>query len=264
MKSMPKLMIMFMLFFVGCDHDVPGNLPNIKPASELPVFTKHVNEIEIADSFNNTDPTMVLGVIVERTNGLVHSFDSFLKDDAQTERKSVSEIAFRDFLENSVVAEAEWLTFLKGQVNDSTRAELTVTEISNASISISSINKDKLQAFAQTIAKEKRDDYGVVIAYRDFVVSASFFKEQAIEGNVNGYGAKIGGKWFGKHEGLSADHKVIAVWSPLPFVIDNVSSSNSSIRTMPLTTLTEKALEDGKIRISPLGKQRQFKLLHRP
>ena len=264
MKSMAKLLIMPMLFCAGCDHAVPGNLPNIKPASELPVFTKHVNEIEIADSFNNTDPTMVLGAVVERTNGLVHSFDSFLTDDAQVERNSISEIAFRDFLENSVVAEAEWLTFLRGQVSDSTRAEVTVTEIADASIGISSINKDKLEAFAQTIAKDKRDDYGVVVAYRDFVVSASFFKEQAIEGNVNGYGAKIGGKWFGKHEALRADHKVIAVWSPLPFVIEKVSSSDRTIRSIPLTTVTEKALKEGKIRISPLEKPRQFKLLHRP
>lgn len=259
MKSMLILIIMSILFCIGCD-DVPGNLPNIKPASQLPVFTKHVNEIEIADSFNSADPTMVLGAIVERTNSLVHSFDNFLKENAQAERKSISEIAFREFLENSLVAEAEWLTFLNGKVNDSTRVEVTVTEISNASISISSIDKDKLQAFAQTIPKEKRDDYGVVIAYRDFVVNASFFKEQSIEGNMNGYGAKIGGKWFGKHEGLSADHKVIAVWSPLPFVIENVSSSDRTTRVMPLTVLTDKALKDGKIRISPLDRRRQFKL----
>jgi len=263
MKSMLKLMIMSMLFCFGCD-DVPGNLPDIIPASQLPVFTKHVNEIEIADSFNNADPTMVLGAIVERTNGLVHSFDNFLKEDAQAERKSISEIAFREFLENSVVAEAEWLTFLKGKVNDSTRAEVTVTEISNASIGISSINKDKLQAFAQTVPNEKRDDYGVVIAYRDFVINASFFKEQSIEGNMTGYGAKIGGKWFGKHEGLSADHKVIAVWSPLPFVIDNVGSGDRTIRAMPLTVLTDKAINDGKIHIKPLDRPKQFKLQINP
>jgi hypothetical protein len=264
MKSIVNLTILCMLFCAGCDHDFFERMTPVKPVSELPVFTKQVNEIEIADSFNNTDPTMVLGAIVERSNGLVHSFDSFLKDNAKVERKAISEIVFRDFLENSVLANAEWLTFLKGQVNDSTRAEVSVTEVSNASFGISSIDKDKLQKFTQGIEKDKHDDYGVVIAYRDFVISAGFFKEQAIEGNVSGYGAKIGGKWFGKHEGLSADHKVIAVWSPLPFVIENVSSSDRTISAASLTALTNKALKDGKIRISPLDRRKQFKLRIRP
>jgi len=264
MKSILKLTIMSMLFCAGCDDDYFKRMTPVKPVSELPVFTKQENEIEIADSFKGTDPTMVLGAIVERTNGQVNSFVNFLKDDGKIEKKAVSELAFRDFVENSLVADAEWLTFLKGQLNDSIRAEVTVTEVSNASIGISSIDKDKLQAFAQTIAQDKRDDYGVVIAYRDFVVSASFFKEQAIEGNVSGYGAKIGGKWFGKNEGLSADHRVIAVWSPLPFVIENVSSSDRTISAASLTALTNKALKDGKIRISPLDRQRQFRLRTRP
>jgi hypothetical protein len=38
-----------MLFFAGCDHEVAKDLPNIKPVSELPVFTEQTNEIEIAD-----------------------------------------------------------------------------------------------------------------------------------------------------------------------------------------------------------------------
>jgi hypothetical protein len=74
--------MMSTLFCVGCDRAVPGNLPSIKPASELPVFTKQENEIEIADSFKGTDPTMALGAIVERANGIVRSFDTFLKGDA--------------------------------------------------------------------------------------------------------------------------------------------------------------------------------------
>ena len=264
MKSIAYLTMMSMVFCVGCDRDVFREMQPVKPASELPVFAKQENEIEIADSFKGMDPTMVLGAIVERVNGRVRSFDTFLKDDAKTEIKPVSELAFKDFLENSVVADAEWLTFVKVQVNDSTRAEVTVTEVSNASIGVSSIDKDKVQAFAQSIAKNSREDYGVVIGYRDFVVSASLFKEQGIEGKLSGYGAKIGGKWFGKHEGVSADHRVVAVWSPLPFVIEKISSSDSTIRAASLTTLTDKALKDKNIHIRPLAGQRWFKLRPRP
>lgn len=264
MKSIVNLTMMSMLFCAGCDHDVPGDLPSIKPVSELPVFTEQENEIEIADSFKGTDPTTVLGAIVERANGLVHSVDTFLKEDVKTEVEPVSELAFRDFLENSVVADAEWLTFLKGQVNDSTRAEVTVTEVSNASIAVSSIDKDKLQAFAQSIPKDSREDYGIVIGYRDFVVSATLFKEQGIGGNLSGYGAKIGGKWFGKHEGLSADHRVVAVWSPLPFVLEKVAASGSTARGQSLSALTLQALKDKSIRIRSLDGQRSFKLRPRP
>jgi hypothetical protein len=263
MKSIAYLTMMSTLFCVGCDRAVPGNLPSIKPASELPVFTKQENEIEIADSLKDSDPTMVLGAVVEHANGLVHSFDSFLKDDAKTEVKPVSELLFKNFLENSVVADAEWLTFLKGQVNDSRRAEVTVTEVSNASIGLSSIDLDKLQAFAQGIAKDKRDDYGVVIGYRDFVINASLFTEQGIEGNLSGYGAKIGGKWFGKHESVSGEHRVVAIWSPLPFVLEK-AAAGGTVHDVSLTTLTRQALKDGSIRIRPLDGQRQFKLRPRP
>jgi hypothetical protein len=260
MKSIVKLTMMSMLLYTGCDHDVPGNLPDIKPVSELPVFAKKENEIEIADSFKAMNPTMVLGAIVERRNGLVHSFDSFLKEDAKTESKPVSELLFKNFLENSVVADAEWLTFLKGQVNDSKRAEVIVTEVSNASIDIFSIDKDKLQTFAQSIAKGERDDYGVVIGYRDFTINASLFTEQGVEGNLSGYGAKIGGKWFGKHESASGEHRVVAIWSPLPFVLEKVTEGVKTTRDTSLTTLTRDALKEKKLRIRPLDGQRQFKL----
>jgi len=265
MKSIVKLTIVSILFCAGCNHAVPGNPPSIKPAKELPVFISQENEIEIADSFNNADPTMVLGAMVDRTNGQVNSFVNFLKDDGKIEKKAVSELAFRDFVENSLVADAEWLTFLKGQLNDSIRAEVTVTEVSNASIGISSIDKDKLDAFAQSIVKDKREDYGVVIACRDFVISASLFKEQSIEGSMSGYGAKIGGKWFGKYEGVTADHRIVAVWAPLPFVIEKVSSSDRAIRDTSFTTLMNQALKDRSIRIRPLdGQKRWFKLRSSP
>ncbi len=261
MKSILKLMMMSVLLCGGCDHVVPGNLPNTTPASQLPVFAGQENEIEIADSFNNTDPSMVLGALVDRTNGRVHSFNTFLKEDATTEKKTVAESFFRDFMENSVVAEAEWLSFLKGRVNDSTRAEVTVTEASNASVGASSIDRDKLQEFAQEITQDQRDDYGVVIAYRDFVITATLFREQGIEGSMSGYGAKIGGKWFGKHENTSAEHRVVAVWSPLPFVLQKTVAGSDAVRGESLRTLTQRALTDRSLRIKPLDRRGPFRLL---
>jgi hypothetical protein len=252
--------ILPVFFWTGCDHDVPGNLPPIQPAAELPVFTEQQNEIEIADSFKSTDPTMVLGSIVDRANGQVHSFDNFLKADARTETTPAPEVLFKDFVENTVAANAAWLDFVKGEVSDTTRAEVMVTEVSVTSVGVSSMDQAKLQAFAQQVNANERDNYGVVIGYRDFVVSASLFKEQKIGGELSGYGAKIGGRWFGKHEAMRTDHRIIAVWSPLPFVLQQVGSQDRTIRAASFTALTRKAIDQSELRIKPLVAPRSFKV----
>jgi hypothetical protein len=245
MKWMAILTMTPMLLCAGYDEDVPGNLRSIVPVSELPAFAKEENKVEIADSFKGSDPTVVPGAIVERTNGLVHSVDSFLRNDAKTELKPVSELVVKDFVENTVIADAEWLTFVKGRGNDSARAEVTLTEVSNGVIAMSAIDRDRLQAFARSIPGNKREDYGG--GYRDSVVSARTFKEQGIGGEASGYGVKIGGKWFGKHENLSADHRVIAVWSPLPFVLERVATRDTTSRDQSLAVLTHQALKDKAI-----------------
>ncbi len=47
--------------------------------------------------------------------------------------------------------------------------------------------------------------------YIDFVLTATLFKDFGTDGNVSGYGAKIGGKWYSKFENTLAYHRVIAI-----------------------------------------------------
>jgi hypothetical protein len=221
----PTVFLTMVVFLcIGCKNwPQPGESVPVTP--KLPDFAKQCNEVKLASSLNNVDPTMVLGAIVEIKDGTVHSFDSVLKNDARTERRSVSEVVFKNFVENSAVADAEWLSFLSAHVNDSTRAEVTITEVANVCMSVSSVDMQKLREFTRTIQQEERPKYGVVIGFRDFVISASLFKCQGMDATTSGYGAKIGGKWFGKYENCSTGHRIIAIYSPLPFVV--LSSSLS-------------------------------------
>ena len=266
MKRMLYVLLPPLLFLAGCNgREVLPELPNIKVASELPAFTDEKNEIEIADSFTSADPTMVLGALVNLENGEVRSFDSCLKEGTAVEKTAVAELAFKDFLENSVVADAEWLTFLEGHVSSSIRAEVTVTEAAKALIALSDVDEEKLQKLARTVPAENRERYNVIVGYRDFVISASLFKAQEIDASVSGYGAKIGGKWYGEQKHTSTDHRVIAMCSPLPFVIDRAGSADSTIRAVPLTTLTLEAMESDRLRIRPLdAPRRSFRLRRTP
>jgi hypothetical protein len=270
--------MMFVLLCPGCPPDNPatdGNSaqsdadliqswPPVEVAAQLPIFTRQVNEIEIADGFSKVSTTMVLGAVVELASGTVSSLDSCLKSDAKPETRAVLELVFKKFLENSVVANAEWLSYLKGQVNDTTRAEVTVTEVSDASIDISSIDEGKLQTVVSKIPADQRDNYGIVIGYRDFALAASLFREQGIEGQISGYGAKIGGKWFGKHEDVTMDHRIVAVWCPLPFVVETVSNRIAASPKTSFTEITSTALNRGDIHIKAVAEPKAYVLRRQP
>lgn len=253
MKRTTLLMMVAVSLCAGCAN--PGThgdelpLPNVAVASELPVFKKQQNEIEIADSFNNMDPTMVLGAIVELKTRTIRSFDSVLKDGAKTERKAVSELTFKNFLENSVVAQAERLSFLKGQINDAIRAEVVVTEVASATLSVSAIDREKMDTLTLAIPQDNRCDYAVVVGYRDFLISANLFKDQGIEGNASGYGAKISGKWFGKFENSTTDHRIVAIYSPLPFVVEKTWTADARLPDVSLPEATQRAMEAGYLDI---------------
>jgi len=236
----------------------------VEVAAELPVFTKQANEIEIADSFSKMHPTVVLGAVVKLTTGEVISVEHCLTSDAKPQTTAVLELVFKSFLENSAIASAEWLGYLKGQVNDTTRAEVTVTEVSDASIDVSSIDDGRLQAIVSRIPAGVRGKHGIVIGYRDFALSASLFKEQGIEGHISGYGAKIGGKWFGKHEDVTMDHRLVAVWSPLPFVVQTISNRSAVSPTTSFAEITRGALTRREIQIAPAAERRSYVIRRQP
>lgn len=245
-----------LLLLSGCsDGSKPGQqipIPDTKPIAQLPAFAKQENEIEVADSMNDVDPTWVLGSIVNIKTGMVRGLDNYLSPSAKPVVVPQTEVVFKDFIENSLAANAAWLDFLSAQLNDKVRAELSVIKTSKVTMKNEDLDKKKLVSELQKISRPERADYGIIIGYIDFVLSASLFKDFGTEARGSGYGAKIGGSWYSKFENTSANHRVIAIWSPLPFVVDNLIKPAVLLKNLDKATL--HAVAKGELNIKPLGK----------
>lgn len=244
----------FMLY--GCNGnpskpDAPTalNIPELTGiAATLPQFAKEENEVQIADGFNDVDPSWVVGALVNTKTGKVRALDSYLKTDAKLKTTPQAEIAFKNFIENSAAANAAWLEFVKAEVNDKTRAEVTVTKTAKVTADSTSIDKQKLLTELTKIPASTRADYGVIIGYVDFVLAATYFRDSGANGSVSGYGAKIGGNWYSKYENSASHHRIVAIWSPLPFVLDVIDSQKSK----DLSKATLEAISSGKLNIQRL------------
>lgn len=227
----------------------PGDgLPNVTLAQTLPQFAKEVNEIQIADSFNDVDPSWVIGALVELQTGKIFALDSYLKATAKPSAAPQTEVVFRSFIDNGVAVNAQWLEFVKAEVNDNTRAEVSVTKTVKVSIDSQSIDREQLLRQLRNNKIAVPASYGVIIGYVNYALSATYFKNTGASGTVSGYGAKIGGNWYSKSEHSRIQHRIVAVWSPLPFVVDAVANG------LPgnLDGVTSKALKENRIAVQPL------------
>lgn len=64
------------------------------------------------------------------------------------------------------------------------------------------------------------------------------------QASASGYGAKIGGKWFSKAENTAAYHRVVAVWAPLPFIVEELAKAGAET---DLTAAAHLAIERGAL-----------------
>ena len=228
---------------------LPGDgLPDVTLAQTLPQFAKEVNEIQIADSFNDVDPSWVIGALVDLKTGKIFALDSYLKATAKPSITPQTEVVFRSFVDNGVATNAQWLEFVKTEVNDNTRAEVSVIKTIKVSIDSQSIDREQLLRQLRNNKINSPKNYGVVIGYVNYALSATYFKNTGASGAVSGYGAKIGGNWFSKSEHSRVQHRIVAVWSPLPFVVDAV------VNRLPgnLDGITSEALKENRIAVQPL------------
>lgn len=241
-----------LVIFVGCNSQTQkpeGQIPRTDAVvfSELPAFTMQKNEVEIADSMNDVDPSWVLGSIVNISTGEVRGMDNYLSSNAKPLVTPQTEVIFKDLIENSVAANVAWLDFLRTSLSDKVRAELSVIKTSKVTLHNKDVDKEKLTMELKKIRPQNLEDYGVIIGYIDFVLSASLLKDFGISAGASGYGAKIEGKWFSKFENTSAHHRVVAIWSPLPFVVESVSSKTA---TGDLEKELQAAIHKGFVRIN--------------
>lgn len=257
----------FSIMLVGCNHnpvkpdDPIGKTVSVdqiepsKLANSLPQFVMESNEVMISDSFSDVDPTLVIGAIIDLKSKTVHALDSYLKADAKVATLALKETAFHNLVEDSLVANADWLSFVKADVNTNCKAEVSVIKSAKVTVPISSIDIPNLKKKLDGIPNEKRSDYGIVIGYVDYLLSASFFRNNGAGVKASGYGANIGGTWYSKAENTAAHHRLVALWSPLPFVAEKASSTPKG-KNFNLEQATKDAIKSGTITIQPLNNLR--------
>jgi hypothetical protein len=226
----------------------PTGLPDVVLATTLPQFASEINEIQIADSFNDVDPTWVIGALVDLTTGKIFALDNYLKSTIKPIVTPQTEVVFRSFIDNGVAASAQWLEFVKAEVNDATRVEVAVTKSAKVTVDSQGIDKDQLLRQLRNNKISPRENYGVVIGFTNYSLAATYFRNSGASGAVSGYGAKIGGSWYSKSEHSKAHHRIVAVWSPLPFVVEAVSNR------MPgdLESITSDAIKENRIKVQPV------------
>lgn len=91
----------------------PGvDLPNAAVVTTLPVFARQQNEVEIADSMNDVDPTFVLGSIVNTKSGQVFGLNNYLSASAKPTVTLQSEVVLAlDVLTTESSARTESLSW---------------------------------------------------------------------------------------------------------------------------------------------------------
>ena len=223
------------LVLLGCNHtdirndrDSTFKPPDISLASNLPIFKTQRNEVVIANSYSDIDPTYVIGSILKFSDNGVISFDNFLKPGIKIDVTPKNEIVFKDFVENSLAASASWLSFISINIVDNVKAEVSIVKSARVTTPLDSIDRGRLIEYVANLPKDERNNYGVVIGYIDYLLSASMFKKVGIDGGATGYGAKIGGSWYSNIGNNSADHRIIAIVSHLPIVMEKYTSKVKS------------------------------------
>lgn len=240
-------------FILQTSAESKVNLPEVKTVDPFPIFAKGPNEVQIEDSFNEIDPTFLIGSLVDVKDGKIYALDNYLIKDSKIEILPLKEIAFEEFVEDSAIANAQWLSFLKGQVNAKSKAEVLVLKSSKVTTPMISIDVDKLKKELNAIPIENHKDFGLIIGYIDCLLSASMFRDYGTEGRVSGSGAHIGATWYSKAENLNSEHRLIAIWSPLTFIARKIAE-----KTLPgedivdLDKATKEAIIRGQLKLRPV------------
>jgi len=187
------------------------NLPDITIASELPVFAKGEGQIQIANSFGDVDASWVIGAMVDTETGTIYAEDTLAKE-VEFVTTPKSEIQFKRFVENSVLANASWLAFAKAEAKDQTRTEITVAKVLSVTTKRKNVDMSAVARRLAASTKLSPDKVGVIVGYTGYTISASYFRDSRFGGELTGYGAKIGGVWYSKAGDSSLEHRIVASW----------------------------------------------------
>ncbi len=224
------------------NNSAMNKFPNVSVLDELPSLAKDKNQSIISGNFVDMDPSWVIGSLLDIENGEVLPLNNIKSDKADPVVKLLGELTFSDFIDNSLIASTNWLTFIKGSVSNDKRTELTVTKLLTVTIKNTDIDDNKLRRFVKN-HKDKKSKYGVIIGYIDYGVTAKSFKHSAANTLANGYGANIEGKWYSKTGKDYTDHRLVAMWAPLSLVEDTAGDNNPQV----LNEVVQDAIEKKEV-----------------
>jgi hypothetical protein len=186
------------------------------PALANPAY----GEVMLSGNEALLEPAWLVGSLRDGATGQVLKWNNYLLPDAKPNVKLLTDTIFEGFVDSSAVTKAEWLSTLKLQAQDQAVAEVVVTRVSVTSVAPKQIDRARLlQELVQRLPADQQNRYGVIIAYVDIAITATRFQHYEVEGDVAGYGGRIGGDWYYKDKQKTTDHRLVAISAPLQFAV---------------------------------------------
>jgi hypothetical protein len=140
---------------------------------------------------------------------------------------------------------------LKMQLEDRAVAEVVVTRVSVTSVAPKEIDRARLlREIVERLPVDQQNRYGVIIAYVDIAITATRFQHYEVQGDVAGYGGRIGGDWYYKDKQKMTDHRLVAISAPLQFALTTFAppaTTGQASREKPCYQLVSDAIRRGTL-----------------
>jgi hypothetical protein len=186
------------------------------PALANPAY----GEVMLSGNEALLEPAWLVGSLRDGATGQVLKWNNYLLPEAKPNVKLLTETVFEGFVDSSAASKAEWLSTLKMQVEDRAVAEVVVTRVSVTSVAPKEIDRARLlREIVERLPADQQNRYSVVIAYVDIAITATRFQHYEVQGDVAGYGGRIGGDWYYKDKQKTTDHRLVAISAPLQFAL---------------------------------------------
>ena len=231
----------------------PKGLPKIAVARDdlPPLANPAYGEVLLSGNEALLEPAWLIGSLRDAATGQILKWNNYLRPDAKPNVKLLTEPVFEGFVDHSVVAKAEWLSSLKGQMQDRAVAEVVVTRVSVTSVDPRQIDRQRLVTeIVERLPAEQQGRYGVVIAYVDVAITATRFQHHEVDGDFAGYGGRIGSDWYYKDKQKSTEHRLVAISAPLQFAVTGFgpqASVGPAGRQRPCHELVYEAIKKGEL-----------------
>jgi len=200
------------------------------PALANPAY----GEVMLSGNEALLEPAWLVGSLRDGATGQVLKWNNYLLPNAKPNVKLLTDTVFEGFVDSSASAKAEWLSTLKLNATDRAVAEVVVTRVSVTSVGPTQIDRARLlQEIVQRLPADQRNRYSVVIAYVDIAITATRFQHYQVDGDVAGYGGRIGGEWYYKDKQKTTDHRLVAISAPLQFAMTTFAPQGTAEKGAP-------------------------------